>query len=248
MKKKIIAALLAAIIAVSFASCGIVRITPTETSGTVHNSDTSLTKSDMIKIPDISGLKEDEGALILSGKGLIPKRKYRYHDSVERGKIIGTEPAIGSGVDGDAPVTILVSMGPEIFDLKNAVGYIMNVAGVDPFSWGDNGDKRTKSFDMIVIKNELCIIITLGMKSAEELEFFRTFGYASVNEDYSDSVIADIEYSSKTIDNTGNDTTFTVKVPLSELENDRPKSIYIKLDFSVGGNPETLEAGFDLSW
>ena len=63
-----------------------------------------------------------------------------------------------------------------------------------------------------------------------------------------DSVIADIEYSSKTIDNTGNDTTFTVKVPLSELENDRPKSIYIKLDFSVGGNPETLKAGFDLSW
>lgn len=248
MKKKIITALLAAIIAVSFASCGIVRGTPAETSGAVKSKDTSSRKSDLIKIPDISELKEDEGALILSGKGLIPKREYKYHDSVERGMIIGTEPAIGSRIDGDAPVTLFVSMGPEIFDLKNAVGYIMNVAGVDPFSWGDNGDKRTKSFDMIVIKNELCIIITLGMKSAEELEFFRTFGYASVNEDYSDSVIADIEYSSKTIDNTGNDTTFTVKVPLSELENDRPKSIYIKLDFSVGGNPETLKAGFDLSW
>ena len=248
MKKKIITALLAAIIAVSFASCGIVRGTPAETSGAVKSNDTSSRKSDLIKIPDISGLKEDEGALILSGKGLIPKREYKYHDSVERGMIIGTEPAIGSSIDGDAPVTLFVSMGPEIFDLKNAVGYIMNVAGVDPFSWGDNGDKRTKSFDMIVIKNELCIIITLGMKSTEELEFFRTFGYASVNEDYSDSVIADIEYSSKTIDNTGNDTTFTVKVPLSELENDRPKSIYIKLDFSVGGNPETLKAGFDLSW
>ena len=52
--------------------------------------------------------------------------------------IIGTEPAIGSSIDGDAPVTVFVSMGPEIFDLKNAVGYIMNVAGVDPFSWGDN--------------------------------------------------------------------------------------------------------------
>ena len=160
MKKKITTALLAAIIAVSFASCGIVRGTPAETSGAVKSKDTSSRKSDLIKIPDISGLKEDEGALILSGKGLIPKREYKYHDSVERGMIIGTEPAIGSSIDGDAPVTVFVSMGPEIFDLKNAVGYIM-----------------------IVIKNELCIIITLGMKSAEELEFFRTFGYASVNED-----------------------------------------------------------------
>ena len=44
-------------------------------------------------------------------------------------------------------------------------------------------------------------------------------------------------------ENTGNLLTY-----LSELENDRPKSIYIKLDFSVGGNPETLKAGFDLSW
>ena len=42
MKKKIITALLAAIIAVSFASCGIVRGTPAETSGAVKSKDTSL--------------------------------------------------------------------------------------------------------------------------------------------------------------------------------------------------------------
>ena len=77
MKKKIITALLAAIIAVSFASCGIVRGTPAETSVAVKSKDTSSRKSDLIKIPDISGLKEDEGALILSGKGLIPKREYK---------------------------------------------------------------------------------------------------------------------------------------------------------------------------
>lgn len=48
MKKKVITALLAAIIAVSFASCGIVRGTPAETSGAVKSKDTSSRKSDLI--------------------------------------------------------------------------------------------------------------------------------------------------------------------------------------------------------
>lgn len=249
MKKKVICVLFAAALLVSFAGCGNRKNDGTESSSEQTASvTTSAQTEDLLKIPDISGLKEDEGTLVLAGKGLIPKREYVYNDNVERGMIIGTEPEIGSRVSGDAAVTVLISMGPETFELNNAVGYIMNVSGVEPFSWGDNGETQTKSFNMFVFRNELWVTISLGMKSNKKLEFFREFGYASVNEDYSDAVISDIIYGSKEIDNSGADTAFIVKVPLSELENDRPKNIYIKLDFSVGGEPETLEAGFNLSW
>lgn len=246
MKKKLICLIIVVIALGNFVSCGVLRGNENESSETVQKQDT--TPLALQKIPDISGLNEDEGAMILAGKGLIPKREYVYHDTVERGKIIGTEPAIGSGVEQDASVKILISMGQEIFSPGNAVGYIMNIPGVDSFSWGDNGERQTKSFDMMVCRDELLIIITLGMKSAEKLEFFRTYGYASVSEDYSETVISDVAYDSKEIDNTGNDTTFIVKVPLSELETDRPKSVYIKVEFSVGGVTETLKAGFDISW
>ena len=61
MKKKIITALLAAIIAVSFASCGIVRGTPAETSGAVKSKDTSSRKSDLHKNPRHIGAEGGRG-------------------------------------------------------------------------------------------------------------------------------------------------------------------------------------------
>ena len=71
---------------------------------------------------------------------------------------------------------------------------------------------------------------------------------ASINDSFDKTVPIDVIYDSKTVNNTGKETEFEVKIPLSDLGVQKPTNIYIEFDFFVNNTRENFEAGFDLTW
>jgi serine/threonine-protein kinase len=75
-----------------------------------------------VPVPDVAGLGYDEAAGALQAKRLVGVRKEAYSDTVEEGKVIGTDPAAGQPAARDSEVGIIVSLGPEIIQVPNVTG------------------------------------------------------------------------------------------------------------------------------
>ena len=207
------------------------------------------TPAKTIKIPDIENLDVATAKTLLAGKGLIPKVEYEYHNDYDYDLVIRTNPAIGSTVGEDTPVTLYVCKGPAYYELPHAVGYMTDVNNINSFSWGDNGEKQTKGFYAPYVKEGyLYIPMFLMCTSKYIIEFYGDFGTASINDSFDKTVPIDVIYDSKTVNNTGKETEFEVKIPLSDLGVQKPTNIYIEFDFFVNNTRENFEAGFDLTW
>lgn len=203
----------------------------------------------LIKIPDVEKLDVDTAKTLLAGKGLIPKVEYVYHNDYDYDEVVRTDPAIGSEVEEDSPVTLYVCKGPSYYTLPDSVGYMYNVNNIDPFSWGDDGEERTKGFYSPYVKEGyLYIPMYLCCTSKYDIEFYDDFGTASINDSFDKTVPIKVIYDSKTVDNKGGATHFEVKIPLSDLGVQKPTNIYVEFDFYVNSRRENFKAGFNLTW
>ena len=210
-----------------------------------------ISEINLIKIPDVEKLDVDTAKTLLAGKGLIPKVEYEYNNDYDYDLVIRTEPAIGSEVEEDTPVTLYVCKGPSYYELPDSVGYIQNVNGIKDFVWGPEAadGNGTKAFYNPWIENgEMFIRIQLNCVSNYKIEFYEDFGTASINDTFDKTVPIKIIYDDKTVDNKGGLTDFKVKIPLSDLGVQKPTNIYIEFDFLVNGVREDFSAGFDLTW
>ncbi|MEV0490306.1 Stk1 family PASTA domain-containing Ser/Thr kinase [Streptomyces atratus] len=75
------------------------------------------------RVPSLLGQTEKAAEQRLSDSGLELKSVRRaYSDSVERGKVIGSDPKSGARIRGNGSVTITVSRGPEIVQVPDVKG------------------------------------------------------------------------------------------------------------------------------
>ena len=81
-----------------------------------------------VPVPDVSGLGYDEAAAALQAKRLAAVHKEAYSDTVEEGKVIGTDPAAGQPAARDSQVGVIVSLGPEIVQVPNVTGKTVEAA------------------------------------------------------------------------------------------------------------------------
>lgn len=83
-----------------------------------------LTEAPEIKVPDVSNLSVIEAEKILKARGfkVAPKTEKKANDTVEEGKVINTDPAIGRIIKKGTQITIIESTGPQSTLLKNYVG------------------------------------------------------------------------------------------------------------------------------
>ena len=202
-----------------------------------------------ITIPDVSMLDEETCQMLLKEKGLIPKVIYEYDNFTEEGLVVKTSPKIGSQVYKDDAVTIVVSKGKRFFYLSKAVGYIKDIKGIEAFQWAEDEENATKGFYRpYVEEGYLYIEIYLKCKSKSKIEFYNNFGTASTTDTFDKTVLIDVLYDSKIVGNNGEETTFSVKIPLHNLGTQKPSNIYIEFYFTVGEEHQRFEAGFDLLW
>jgi len=81
-----------------------------------------------IPVPDVTNLSYDEAAAALQEQRFVPVRREAFSDTVDEGKVIGTEPAIGQLAPRDSEVGIIVSLGPELIDVPDVSGKTVEAA------------------------------------------------------------------------------------------------------------------------
>ncbi|MFE6662241.1 Stk1 family PASTA domain-containing Ser/Thr kinase [Streptomyces sp. NPDC057697] len=109
------------------------------------------------RVPSLLGQTQKDAEKRLSDAGLELKGvKRSYSDTVERGKVISSDPASGARVRGNAAVTLVVSRGPEIVkvpdvrDLSRAdAGRELKKAGLVPGMVTEEFSEETDRGDVI---------------------------------------------------------------------------------------------------
>ena len=81
-----------------------------------------------VAVPDVTGATYDDAAAQLQAKRLAPVRKEDYSDTIEAGKVIGTDPAVGQLAPRDSEVAIIVSLGPPLVEVPNVTGVSVETA------------------------------------------------------------------------------------------------------------------------
>ena len=223
----------------------------TEESYQSSKAASSVHAKDSVKIPDIEKLDVTTAKTLLAGKGLIPKVEYEYHNDYDYDLIIRTEPAIGSEVEEDTPVTLYVCKGPSYHKIEDAVGWIQDVNNIDNFVWAKEASDGigTKWFYNLYAK-EGYLYITVGLKctSKYSIKFYGDFGTASISDTFDKTVPIKLIYDSAVVNNSGETTEFELKIPLTDLGVQKPTNIYVDFDFLVNEKRETFKAGFNLTW
>ncbi|MEU1265119.1 Stk1 family PASTA domain-containing Ser/Thr kinase [Streptomyces cellulosae] len=81
------------------------------------------------KVPPVLSKTEQQARDRLAEAGLeVGEVKEEYSDTVERGKVIGTDPAAGARVRGSASVSLTVSKGPQTVRVPDLDGYRLDKA------------------------------------------------------------------------------------------------------------------------
>ena len=81
-----------------------------------------------VAIPDVRGASEDRAVEILSKRGFEVFVENDFSDRVDAGKVVATDPAIGTELQPGETVVLTVSLGPEYFDCPRFVGMSVDEA------------------------------------------------------------------------------------------------------------------------
>ena len=81
-----------------------------------------------VPVDDVAGRTFDEASAVLRAKGFQVARADVFSDSVESGKVVGTDPAAGQPAARGGTVTVNVSKGPELVAVPTVVGVSVEVA------------------------------------------------------------------------------------------------------------------------
>lgn len=84
-----------------------------------------------ITIPDVANKSVSEATRILEGKGLtVSGTSEAYSDTVSKGQVSGTDPVVGSSVEKNSSVKLIISKGPKSNTVKvpNIVNKKLSVA------------------------------------------------------------------------------------------------------------------------
>jgi eukaryotic-like serine/threonine-protein kinase len=81
-----------------------------------------------VPVPDVSGRTFDEASQELTAAGFTVSRADDFSDTVDKDKVIGTDPPGGQGANRGAQIVVHVSKGAEMVAVPNLVGKTLDVA------------------------------------------------------------------------------------------------------------------------
>jgi beta-lactam-binding protein with PASTA domain len=73
-------------------------------------------------VPEVVGTRQTAALAALRDRTLRPRVVQRYHDTVDKGLVVSTDPAAGESVRRDTVVEVVVSKGPPPVSLPDVVG------------------------------------------------------------------------------------------------------------------------------
>lgn len=105
------------------------------------------------KVPALIGKTEAQARERLSQEGLdVGKVKHAFSDTVKRGRVINSDPEVGTRIRNNDSVTLTVSDGPETVQLADLKGYRLDKARLRLKNDGLEPGMVTREFSSDVIK------------------------------------------------------------------------------------------------
>lgn len=114
----------------------------------------------VIVLPNVAGLKPEDASRHLQGIGLkMAAPQSAPHDSIGAGAVIGTQPAVGTTVPPQTPVSLIVSSGPAGAAVPKVVGLKLSKGKKLLEDAGFKVGKPTYTYDrhfgeLIILKQE----------------------------------------------------------------------------------------------
>jgi eukaryotic-like serine/threonine-protein kinase len=98
---------------------------------------------EQVVIPDVSGLDQVDASNTLGAKSLSVERVFQPSDTVDAGKVIGTNPAAGQSVAKGQKIQLIVSSGKDQVSVPNLYGRTQSEAMNDLQALGLTGTVRS---------------------------------------------------------------------------------------------------------
>jgi hypothetical protein len=196
-----------------------------------------------VAVPDVSGTDSATANSVLSSLGLIPVEKLSASDNVELGKVIETSPPVGTVVDPGSRVEVLVSSGPRILESKSSTIEWFNVSYSE-----DEWEFYNPTIEDGVLNIEISsVIFRAKVEWRDDNNIGEGFGNASITDTFDKSVPLRIIYDTQS-SNSGEAQSLVFKIPVTDLEVQRPTTVYLELYATVNGVDETINVSFNMSW
>ena len=195
-----------------------------------------------IAIPDVTEVDEASAKGILSSNGLIPKVEYIYDDDVAKGFVVKTNPEIGTKVEKNTKVTIYVSKGPSYIQAKNSRISWYNIS-----SSRDEWSFYTPYILDGVLYIECKVTFAKAMKWQDDHNKGELFGDASINDTFDKTIVVTAKYQKQQW--TAYETqSFTLEIPLADLNVDRPTDLNLELNAYMGSEAIDVKISFAMTW
>lgn len=203
-------------------------------------------KKSTIIVPDIRETEEQTGENVLSSIGLVPLVIEEFSDVIEQGKIIRTDPKEKTEVDSGSKVTMFVSQGMEIVNVKDGNWYAWYVEG--------SQEDEYQFLSGHIEGNELILKMRVVYNSVYPMTWenvaLNNYGYgnASTNDSFSEKVVPIKVYYDDFVITKGSPQNIVLRIPLEGLGTNRPVKVYTQLAASINGNFEYIKIEFTFNW
>ena len=184
-------------------------------------------------VPDVKGIKLDDGKNILIGASLIPDVYEEFSGTVREGLIIRQEPAGGKKIDQQAKVKLYVSLGSEIVSVKDATINWLYI-GTQKDDWEFYSpviDRRNKTITI-----ELTAILGTAVEMHDPYDSGSAVTTVVINDPFKKKVPGKFEYSGEKFIKKGEERTFTLIIPLSEVTSDFPTDYVASVGCHINGD------------
>ncbi len=195
--------------------------------------------SGLIKIPDILNTEEDVALNVLSSNGLIPTTRYEVSDEVEEGRVIRTEPQIGTSVEKNSKVVVYVSVGPASIISSNAIVNWRNMTEGE-----DLWEFYRPYIEQDVLYIDCSVTFASDFEWLDKNDTGTLMGIAALNDSFEKTVPVSAKYNSKQC-KANEKQEFMLEIPLNGLGDLRPTNVYLKL---YTRDSVTINVNFDIAW
>lgn len=203
----------------------------------------SIGVTEKLKVGKVDGLDEETAKQMIMSQGLIPVVSYEYDDIVNEGFAIKTSPSSGSAVEEGEQVEIIVSKGPRV-----------RISASSYMNWKYVGDGHDCwEFYSPRIEDNTLIIECHNVTLYKTFEWQDTYnngwgnGEACLNDTFDKTVPIQVCYSDKNVQY-NEPFSVTIKIPLSELNTDRPTDLYMQLYYMVGESRYSIKLDVSMTW
>lgn len=192
-------------------------------------------------VPNVIGTQESVAIQTLTSRGYIPVVKYESSSEQASGFVIGTNPGHGSNLNKGGQVTVYVSTGSAADNDCEASDVVIRWYHIYQ-STDDDWNVYTPYIknNYIYIKTEMKLNSSLSVA-------LRGFGTASINDTFSKTVPIEYEYEKSDV-TMGEYQTVTIRIPVSDLDVQKPTTLYCRLATYVGGRQKDIQLEFDITW